>query len=222
MTGFTRWDGTERSWQPFEPTAAMIEEYAARRAERDREFLSRGLDRNALTVFLIDSVEPVASPVLDIGTGRGLGAVELAKRGHRVVSIDLDEEIVKVAITNAVIEKVADDIDFHVADANSIPFEGSKFPLVVMIDVLHHLDDSSGLLPEVSRVLAPGGKFMFCDFTRKGFEILDEIHGGNGHAHSHEAGETVKSLADSLSSHGLRCVGRDLRFHQEMVIAEKL
>ncbi|HSG29429.1 MAG TPA: class I SAM-dependent methyltransferase [Candidatus Krumholzibacterium sp.] len=220
-TGLTVWSGGMKEWEEFEPSREMIEDLKVKRAERDRVFRENGIDTKALTDFVIGTAEPFSGPVLDIGTGRGLAAVELARRGHEVVTIDPDREIVKSAVANAVAEKVESLISFNIADVNDIPFEDGSFPLALMINVIHHLDDAANLLPEVSRVLSPGGRFLFCDFTEKGFEILDRIHGDEGADHSHFSGETVESLAGKLKDYGMRCIGRDRRHHLELVIAQK-
>lgn len=221
-TGLAIWADGRMSWEPFLPDGKTIEELRKKRIDRDRTFLDHGIDRKALTDFVIDSAEPIEGPVLDLGTGKGFAAIELARRGHNVITLDPDREVVKIAVANAIADGLDPMIEFHVADANDIPFEDVSFNLVVMVNVLHHLEDAGNLLPEVSRVLAPGGKFLFCDFTDRGFEILGEIHGRDGNDHAHHGGETVESLADKLKDHGMICIGRDRRHHQDLVIAEKV
>jgi len=59
------------------------------------------------------------------------------------------------------------------------------------------------------------------DFTERGFEILEKIHRMDGHAHDRAAGETMDGFVSRLAGAGMRCVGRDSRFHQQVVVAEK-
>ncbi|MCK4537626.1 MAG: class I SAM-dependent methyltransferase [Candidatus Krumholzibacteria bacterium] len=222
MTGLARWTNKAMVWEPFEPTRNLIDELKATSSEKDRLFLDHGFDRHAVTDFVLDSVEPIRGPVLDIGTGKGLAAIGVAKRGHKVVTLDPDEEQIKTAITNTVGEDLASMIEFHIADVNDLPFEDESFNLAIMVDVIHHLENADNLLSEVSRVLVHGGRFVFCDFTDEGFAILDRIHGDDGHSHATMEGETVDGLVHGLHNHGLRCVSRDTRFHQYLVIAEKV
>ena len=222
VTGLARWTDKAMVWEPFAPTRNVVDELKQQSSEKDSLFLEHGFDRHAVTEFVLNSVEPIRGPVLDIGTGKGLAAIGVAKRGHKVVTLDPDEDQIKTAITNAVGENLESMIEFHVADANDIPFEDESFNLIIMVDVIHHLENADNLLSEVSRVLAHGGRFVFCDFTDEGFAILDRIHGDNGHSHATQEDETVDGLVRGLHDHGLRCVSRDTRFYQYLVIAEKV
>ncbi|MBU8920766.1 MAG: class I SAM-dependent methyltransferase [Bacteroidales bacterium] len=221
-TGLARWTDKAMVWEPFAPTRSVIDESKEKSSEKDRLFLEHGFDRHAVTDFVLDSAKPIRGPVLDIGTGKGLAAIGIAKRGHKVVTLDPDEDQIKAAITNAVGEKLESMIEFHVADVNDIPFKDESFNLAVMVDVIHHLKNADNLLPEVSRILAHGGRFVFCDFTDEGFAIMDRIHGDDGHSHATGEGETVDSLVRGFNDNGFRCVSRDTRFHQYLVIAEKV
>jgi SAM-dependent methyltransferase len=50
-----------------------------------------------------------------------------------------------------------------VCDAQRMPFAGSSFSNVVMIDVLHHVENPIYALTEIKRVLRPGGRLVFCE-----------------------------------------------------------
>jgi SAM-dependent methyltransferase len=50
-----------------------------------------------------------------------------------------------------------------VCDAQRMPFAPGSFGNVVMIDVLHHVEHPVRALAEVSRVLRPGGRLIFCE-----------------------------------------------------------
>jgi ubiquinone/menaquinone biosynthesis C-methylase UbiE len=222
VTGLARWTDKAMVWEPFAPARSVIDELKKQNSEKDRLFLEHGFDRHAATDFVLDSVEPIRGPVLDIGTGKGLAAIGVAKRGHKVVTLDPDEDQLRTAITNAAGENIESMIEFHIADVNQIPFGDESFNLAIMVDVIHHLENTDNLLSEVSRVLAHGGRFTFCDFTDEGFAIMDRIHGADGHSHATQERETVDGLVRGLNDHGFRCVSRDTRFHQYLIIAEKV
>ncbi|MDH7516090.1 MAG: peptide chain release factor N(5)-glutamine methyltransferase [Bacteroidota bacterium] len=73
--------------------------------------------------------------VLDIGTGSGALAVVIAVHAPRtrVTAIDIDEEVLAVARSNARLHGVDPRIDFRVCDilAGSCPLQGERFDLIV-------------------------------------------------------------------------------------------
>ena len=49
---------------------------------------------------------------------------------------------------------------YAVAPASALPFDDERFPLVVAYNVLMDVDDLSGTLSELRRVIQPGGRLM--------------------------------------------------------------
>lgn len=209
------------AWMPAAARQDEVNEVVRRRAERDELFLRHGLDRASSTSFVIDTAEPLEERVLDIGTGKGLAAVELARRGARVTTVDLSENDLRAAYLLASSAGVEDRIEFHHADARTLPFGDDSFRLVTMINVVHHLEDAPAVLAEIARVLAPGGRLVMSDFTDRGFEILEGIHREERHVHDRREGATIDGLTGHFDRLGLRCRGRDSRFHQYVMVAEK-
>jgi len=208
-------------WKPAAPERSELEESRQYREMRNEQYRDHGIDRDGMTGFIVDSVEPLPGRVLDIGTGKGFMSVELARRGSDVTTVDISEEELKAAWLHAVDAGVVDRIEFHLANGGDLPFEEGSFEAVTMINVLHHLDNADEVLPEIARVLIPGGRLIISDFTDRGFDILEEIHRNEGRAHDRHAGETVEGFTARLGDVGMRCIERDRRFHQLMVVAEK-
>jgi ubiquinone/menaquinone biosynthesis C-methylase UbiE len=102
--------------------------------------------------------------VLDVGCGTGRVAVELAERGSRVWGVDPSAEMLAEAKARAG-RRVA----FKRAAAESLPFRDGWFERAVLRLVVHHLDRASAL-PEVARVLAPGGRIVVATFRSEHFE----------------------------------------------------
>jgi SAM-dependent methyltransferase len=50
-----------------------------------------------------------------------------------------------------------------VCDAQRLPFSDGSFANVVMVDVLHHIENPLYALTEIKRVLRPGGRLVFCE-----------------------------------------------------------
>ncbi len=208
-------------WETAAPERSELEENREYREMRNEQFLRHGIDRDGMTSFAVNKAEPLPGRVLDIGTGRGFTAVELASRGAGVTTIDMSEEMLKSAWLHAVDAGVADKIEFHLADGGDLPFEEGSFEVVIMINVLHHLENPGAVLLEIARVLMPGGRLVVADFTNRGFDILEEIHREEGQGHDRHAGETIEGFAARLDDAGMKCVCRDRRFHQNVMVAEK-
>ncbi|MEU5881498.1 class I SAM-dependent methyltransferase [Spirillospora sp. NPDC047279] len=95
--------------------------------------------------------------VLDAACGPGLYAVELARRGARVLAFDQSPTMVKLAR-----DRVGDAADVRVHDLAEplhwVP-DGSV-DLIVLALALHYLDDRVATLRELRRVLSPGGALV--------------------------------------------------------------
>jgi len=102
---------------------------------------------------------------LELGCGQGALARLLVERyDAHLVATDLDPEHVALAR-----ERCADldgRIEFRVVDARQIPYEARQFDAVFCFGVMHHVPGSwRRIVAEVSRVLEPGGWFVFTDFV---------------------------------------------------------
>jgi SAM-dependent methyltransferase len=100
---------------------------------------------------ILQSVTPV-SQVLDIGAGAGIvSAMNFRGIAGRVCGIDPDSRVEQNPLLD----------EGRIADAGRIPYPDATFDLVFADNVMEHLDDPVGVLKEISRVLKPGGEFMF-------------------------------------------------------------
>jgi SAM-dependent methyltransferase len=50
-----------------------------------------------------------------------------------------------------------------VCDAQRLPFADGSFANIVMVDVLHHIENPLHALREITRVLSPSGRFIMCE-----------------------------------------------------------
>ncbi len=208
-------------WKPEGLTREDIESFSLYVAERNRIYAENGHDREKAVSFVVDKMEKREGRVLDIGTGQGFAAVELARRGMPVTTVDISEDNLKKAYSRAMAESVVDLVDFHLADARRLPFEDGSFDTVVMINALHHLDDFEAVAEEISRVLAPGGDLIISDFTEEGFDIMDRVLESEGRFHPRESRLTINEAASLLGRFGMRCKCQDERFQEHVMIAEK-
>ncbi|MDP2917364.1 MAG: class I SAM-dependent methyltransferase [Dehalococcoidia bacterium] len=107
--------------------------------------------------------------ILDVGTGSGLLAIELAKvKGNQfdITGIDISENMVRKAIENAQQAKTGDKTKFAVADAAALPFRDKTFDLVVSYASLHHWRDPAAVFEETARVVKDTGRIIIRDNKR--------------------------------------------------------
>ncbi len=106
-------------------------------------------------VRYIQKIRAMLSPdarVLDAGCGwKAPFACQIADQAAEVVGIDLgldgQSDVPNVRTVHGNLE--------------AMPFSGSEFDLVMSRSVLEHLDRPIRVFREISRVLKPGGKFVF-------------------------------------------------------------
>ncbi len=102
--------------------------------------------------------------VLDLACGTGGPTLELARRGYRVVGVDLHKEVVEIAREKAA--RMGVEVEFKVADAREIDrvFPSGSFDAVTMfftsLNYMIRLDDLERLLKAVYYVLREDGVFV--------------------------------------------------------------
>lgn len=94
--------------------------------------------------------------ILDAGCGSGPLAQALQQRGATVTGFDASSAMVDLARA-----RLGEDADLRVHDlADPLPYADRAFDDVVASLVLHYLEDWSGPLRELHRVLEPGGRLI--------------------------------------------------------------
>lgn len=113
--------------------------------------------------------------VLDVGTGGGLLAEELRQIDLRVTGFDLSQK--SLAAAKAYGQNTVNQVDYHVGNAIHLPYPMKSFDIVVSADVLEHIHDWPSAIKEISRVLKPGGLFLFDTINRTLLSYLTLILG---------------------------------------------
>ncbi|MDR7254352.1 SAM-dependent methyltransferase [Nocardioides sp. BE266] len=94
--------------------------------------------------------------ILDAGCGSGPLVADFVERGADVTGFDASPEMVEIAR-----RRLGDDATLLVADLTQpLPFGTGEFDDAVASLVLHYLEDWSGPLAELRRVLRPGGRLV--------------------------------------------------------------
>jgi ubiquinone/menaquinone biosynthesis C-methylase UbiE len=154
---------------------------------RTEQYLQEGHDLFGAARFVAEAASDLESPALDVGTGEGLLAMALVRRGLEVVAVDVNEEDSALAALLVREAGLEGRIRFLLGDARSLPSPDGYFGCVAMMDVLHHLEDAAPVLGEMARVVRPRGKIVVADFTDEGFERVAAVHRAEGHEHPRSA-----------------------------------
>jgi 2-polyprenyl-3-methyl-5-hydroxy-6-metoxy-1,4-benzoquinol methylase len=103
--------------------------------------------------------------LLDIACGAGGPALRIAEiTGCSVLGIDVHEEAISAANSQADQRGLAQLAEFRVADATGrLPFPDSSFDAMICIDAINHLPDRPDVIAEWSRLLKKNGKLLFTD-----------------------------------------------------------
>lgn len=103
--------------------------------------------------------------VVDLGCGGGLLSLPLAERGARVVGIDLSRGSLRVATEEAA--RRGHDARFAQADLCRVPLTAGCADLVLLSDVLEHVEDPRSAVREAGRLLRAGGTLFVNTFDRR-------------------------------------------------------
>jgi SAM-dependent methyltransferase len=96
-------------------------------------------------------VPPPGACTIELGSGEGRVARDLAERGHHVVGVEPSRTLVRHA------RAVDAAGSFVVADAAAVPGASGAFDLVVAYNSLQVVADMRGTVHEAARLLRPGG-----------------------------------------------------------------
>lgn len=100
------------------------------------------------------------APFLEIGSNWGRWCVAAARLGYRVIGID--PSLRSILAAQRVATQLGVRASYLVADGRYLPFRDESFAQVFSYSVLQHLSkhDVSVVLPEIHRVLRPGGNCL--------------------------------------------------------------
>lgn len=151
--------------------------------ERRSLYKAKGLDFLKSREFILEKAGSLQGTILDIGSGKGIMALSLAKEGYSFTSMDKNEEMLNITALNLAYEDLLSKVELYVMDVYSLEFDENSFNNVFIVEALHHMDDIAGVFSEVDRVLSSEGKLVLADFNKKGMEIVDLVHSSEGNKH---------------------------------------
>ena len=121
--------------------------------EYSRLILNSNTDlRFVLNIFLKNKG---TCKILDVGTGVGTMAVELALMGHEVHAMDISPKMLDAAKELA--EEYGVNIDFIQGDVQSPQIQNESYDVIVARNCLWNLSDPKKAYIEWKKLLRPGG-----------------------------------------------------------------
>ena len=136
----------------FAPLGPTYDRYAS--------LLSFGQDPR-WRAFLVSRIPNDALRVLDVATGTGAVAIELARANpaRTVVGIDQSPDMLATAK-----KRIGDRIELREGRAESLPFADGEFDALTFTYLLRYVDDPAATLRELMRVVKPGGTIAMLEF----------------------------------------------------------
>lgn len=101
--------------------------------------------------------------ILDYCCGTGITAIYFALCGAEVWAFDASSGAIDIAVRSAEMSGVSKRTHFSVLDAQALPYENGFFDVAFCQSALHIIIDYPKCPYELSRVLKPGAKAIFCE-----------------------------------------------------------
>jgi ubiquinone/menaquinone biosynthesis C-methylase UbiE len=150
-----------------------------------------------------------AGVILDIGSGPGHLAAELARLlpETKIVGLDLSAPMIEIAEKSVAKMGVSDRVVFRQGDAAQIPFTDCAFDFVVSSWSLHLWEDPARVFAEIYRVLKPScGALVYdarkrppAEEVRRWMKTADSPVMRLGLRHSFNEGYNAKEIEDIVS-----------------------
>ncbi len=124
----------------------------------------RGLYRRVADDLVVRVGSHPSPTIVDLGSGPGELAIELARRlpAARVIGVDPAPAMRDAAARAAMLAGVATAAFVH-GEAGAIPLPDASADFLVSTLSMHHWPDPAAALREIARVLRPGGEALIYD-----------------------------------------------------------
>lgn len=172
----------EAAWQDTKLAQVLYHDWEARTYD---EKWSISFDQRCID-YACDRFESVAGTggwpygrSLEIGCGTGFFTLNLKLAGvlDECQVTDIAPGMVEAAKQNAA--QLGFTMDGRPADAETLPYDGDSFDLVIGHAVIHHIPDVEQAFREMLRVLRPGGRLVICgEPTRYGDYVARRLSRG--------------------------------------------
>src|SRR5213080_1705482 len=115
-----------------------------------------------------DSIHGRSLRILEVGCGTGFMSLALARMGHAVVGVDVDERLIRVArrgMETDPYSKTRCDLPYEAADFNKWSDAAGTYDIVLFSRVLHDLPHPRSILSRAHRLLKNRGRLVCLEYA---------------------------------------------------------
>lgn len=151
---------------------------------------------------IVKNLKPAGGRLLDWGCGYGQMSYLLRNRGFEVVSYTIEAQ--EPSPSNSFLREQ----DLNVVygeDPVRLPFEDESFDVVLSCGVLEHVEDESGSLTEIRRILRPEGLFVVMMLPNE-WSYAEFMARNVFRANDHDRLYSIKKMQELLTRYGFEAV----------------
>jgi demethylmenaquinone methyltransferase/2-methoxy-6-polyprenyl-1,4-benzoquinol methylase len=141
--------------------------------------LSLGIDRRWRTFAVAQIKSSPGGKVLDIATGTGDVALEIARQTAEDVTItgaDISREMVEIGKQKVGASPFSDRITFEIAPCEALPFADEEFDSTTIAFGIRNVVDRPKGLSEMHRVLRAGGRAVILEFSMPSSPAFESLY----------------------------------------------
>lgn len=172
--GYQQVDKTEK-----EQMVAGVFDSVAKNYDIMNDVMSAGVHRFWKHYAILSADVRPNMHVLDLASGTCDLAIQMGKKlggTGRLVASDINENMLNIGRDRMTDKGLVKNIDYQLANAESLPFEDAQFDLVTMAFGLRNVTNKDKALAEIFRVLKPGGKCLVLEFSHPTDQLLAKAY----------------------------------------------
>ncbi len=124
--------------------------------------IKKNLNNKNIDFFFDNNIKKyinVDDKILDYGCGPGAFSIRLSKFSKSIVAADIVDEFLLECNKNISLYKIKN-IKTKLIKEKKLPFNKGEFDKIVLVDVIHHLENVEDILSQLSNILSSKGKII--------------------------------------------------------------